>query len=99
MKITCIVLCRENKRKLMNTDEFVAWKVGRIVFTDARLEDIMNELQRWYDFNVFYASSELKELRFSMDIVKYKEVSEIFDLMEKIRRVSFEVNGNNVILK
>lgn len=83
----------------VNTDEFVAWKVGRIVFTDARLEDIMNELQRWYDFNVFYASSELKELRFSMDIVKYKEVSEIFDLMEKIRRVSFEVNGNNVILK
>ena len=73
--------------------------MGRIVFTDARLEDIMNELQRWYDFNVFYASSELKELRFSMDIVKYKEVSEIFDLMEKIRRVSFEVNGNNVILK
>ena len=65
----------------VNTDEFVAWKLGRIVFTDARLEDIM------------------KELRFSMDIVKYKEVSEIFDLMEKIRRVSFEVNGNNVILK
>ena len=83
----------------VNTDEFVAWKLGRIVFTDARLEDIMNELQRWYDFNVFYTNSELKELRFSMDIVKYKEVSEIFDLMEKIRRVSFEVNGNNVILK
>ena len=83
----------------VNTDEFVAWKLGRIVFTDARLEDIMNELQRWYDFNVFYTNSELKELRFSMDIVKYKEVSEIFELMEKIRRVSFEVNGNNVILK
>lgn len=83
----------------VNTDEFVAWKLGRIVFTDARLEDIMNELQRWYDFNVFYRSPELKELRFSMDIVKYKEVSEIFDLMEKIRKVSFEVNGNNVILK
>lgn len=83
----------------VNTDEFVAWKLGRIVFTDARLEDIMNELQRWYDFNVFYTSPELKELRFSMDIVKYKEVSEIFDLMEKIRKVSFEVNGNNVVLK
>lgn len=83
----------------VNTDEFVAWKSGRVVFVNARLEDIMNELQRWYDFNVFYASSELKELRFSMDIVKYKEVSEIFELMEKIKKVSFSVNGNNVILR
>ena len=80
-------------------DNFVAWKSGRVVFVNARLEDIMDELQRWYDFNVFYSSPELKELRFTMDIMKYKEVSEIFELMEKIKKVSFSVNGNNVILK
>ncbi len=34
-----------------------------------------------------------------MDIMKYKEVSEIFELMEKIKRVSFSVNRNTVILK
>lgn len=83
----------------VNVDEFVAWKSGRIVFVNARLEDIMNELQRWYDFNVFYSTPELKDIRFTMDIMKYKEVSEIFELMEKIKRVSFSVNGNTVILK
>lgn len=75
------------------------WKSGRVVIVNARLEDIMDELQRWYDFNVFYSSPELKELRFTMDIMKYKEVSEIFELMEKIKKVSFSVNGNNVISK
>lgn len=83
----------------VNVDEYVAWKSGRIVFVNARLEDIMNELQRWYDFNIFYSTPELKDLRFTMDIMKYKEVTEIFDLMEKIKRVSFGVNGNTVILK
>lgn len=83
----------------VNVDEYVAWKSGRVVFVNARLEDIMDELQRWYDFNVFYSSPELKEVRFTMDIVKYKEVSEIFELMEKIKRISFSVNGNSVILK
>lgn len=83
----------------VNVEEFVAWKSGRVVFVNARLEDIMNELQRWYDFNVFYSTPELKDLRFTMDIMKYKEVSEIFELMEKIKRVSFSVNGNAVILK
>ena len=83
----------------VNVEEFVAWKSGRVVFVNARLEDIMNELQRWYDFNVFYSAPELKDLRFTMDIMKYKEVSEIFELMEKIKRVSFSVNGNTVILK
>ncbi len=83
----------------VNVDEYVAWKSGRVVFVNARLEDIMDELQRWYDFNVFYSSPELKDVRFTMDIVKYKEVSKIFELMEKIKRVSFSVNGNSVILK
>ena len=27
----------------VNVDEFVAWKSGRIVFVNARLEDIMND--------------------------------------------------------
>ena len=66
---------------------------------NARLEDIMRELQRWYDFKVSYSSPEQKELRFTMDILKYKEVSDIFDLMEKIKRITFVVEGNHVTLK
>ena len=27
----------------VNVDEFVAWKSGRVVFVNARLEDIMDE--------------------------------------------------------
>lgn len=83
----------------VNVDEYIAWKLGRIVFVNARLEDIMRELQRWYDFEVSYSAADLKDLRFTMDIVKYKEVSDIFELMEKIRRITFVVDGNHVTLK
>lgn len=85
--------------KTVNVEEYIAWKLGRIVFVNARLEDIMRELQRWYDFEVSYSSSDLKDLRFTMDILKYKEVSDIFDLMEKIRKITFTVDGNHVTLK
>ena len=85
--------------KEVNVDDYIAWKLGRIVFVNARLEDIMRELQRWYDFKVSYSSPEQKELRFTMDILKYKEVSDIFDLMEKIKRITFVVEGNHVTLK
>ena len=85
--------------KEVNVDDYIAWKLGRTVFVNAHLEDIMRELQRWYDFKVSYSSPEQKELRFTMDILKYKEVSDIFDLMEKIKRITFVVEGNHVTLK
>lgn len=31
----------------------IAWKQGYFLFENERLEDILNELARWYDVNVF----------------------------------------------
>ena len=33
---------------------YIAWKQGYFLFEDERLEDILNELARWYDVNVFF---------------------------------------------
>ena len=83
----------------VDVEPYVAWREGRFVFRAMTLDLIMRQLQRWYDFKVSYSSPEQKELRFTMDILKYKEVSDIFDLMEKIKRITFVVEGNHVTLK
>ena len=54
---------------------FIAWKNGRMVFENERLEKIMAELQRWYDFELFYADPDVKEMHFTIDILKYEEIS------------------------
>lgn len=82
----------------VNVYPFIAWKSSRIVFADTRLEEIMNELQRWYDCDVFYSNQEIREMRFTMDILKYQDITDILDLMEKVKKVTYTINGNQIFL-
>lgn len=77
---------------------FIAWKTGRMVFEDTPLEQIMTELQRWYDFEIFYANPGVKEMRFTMDILKYDDISKVLNLMEKMQKVTFTQKGRTVVL-
>lgn len=77
---------------------YIAWKTGRMFFEDAPLEQIMTELQRWYDFEIFYANPGVKEMRFTIDILKYDDISKVLNLMEKMEKVTFTQNGRTVVL-
>ncbi len=38
----------------VDVEPYVAWREGRFVFRAMTLDLIMRQLQRWYDFEVFY---------------------------------------------
>ena len=77
---------------------FIAWKNGRMVFENERLEKIMAELQRWYDFELFYADPDVKEMHFTIDILKYEEISKVLNLMERMNKVKFTQKGHTVVV-
>ena len=77
---------------------FIAWKNGRMVFENERLEKIMAELQRWYDFELFYADPDVKEMHFKIDILKYEEISKVLNLMERMNKVKFTQKGRTVVV-
>lgn len=76
---------------------YIAWKSGRIVFDNTRTEDIMNVLRRWYMCDVFYGDDAVKERRFTMDILKYDDLTQILDLMSKVN-VQYVIKGHQVFL-
>lgn len=77
---------------------YIAWKTGRMVFEDQCLEQIMVELQRWYDFEIFYTHPEIKDMRFTIDIRKYDDISKVLALMEKMNKVSFTQKDRTIVL-
>lgn len=83
----------------VNVEHFVGWKSGRFVFDNLRLEDIINRIQKWYDFEVFYQNDELKNLPFSVNIVKYEDFTRFFKALERTESVKFEIKGKSVIVK
>ena len=76
---------------------YTAWKDGRFIFYDQRLEDIMNILTRWYSANVFYLNPSVKELRFSGNLDRYGDINHILEIIKSTDKVNLEIKGNNIM--
>lgn len=80
----------------VDTYLYSAWKDGRFVFRNTRLEDLFNILSRWYDLQVFYLNQEAKDIRFTGDINKTEDFKSILKIIENNERVTFNVNRRTV---
>lgn len=86
----------DTKVKKVNTDQYIAWKNGRIYFENNPLEEILVDLARWYDVEIDYKDDKLKKLRFSIDIARYSEFNKVFELVELTKKVKFKIEKNHV---
>lgn len=82
--------------KKVDVREYVAWKDGKYVFTQKRLEEILNTLSRWYDFQVFYQNARCKDILFSGEIKRFENFRSILELIQKTSDVSFGIRDNTV---
>ena len=83
----------------VNVDYYVGWKSGRFIFNDMRLEDIINRIQKWYDFEVFFENADMKNIPFSVNIIKYEDYAKFFKALERTESVRFEIKGRTVVVK
>ncbi|OUN65340.1 MULTISPECIES: FecR family protein [unclassified Butyricimonas] len=93
---------RENDRLTVaevDVEQYVGWKDGRLVFDNKPLEFILEELGRWYSFDVFYTNKELKEIPYSLNIKKHEDIAHVLKFIERTGKVKFEVNKNMIIVK
>lgn len=79
-----------------DVEMLLAWKNGRFAYDGSTLEDIFDDLGRWYDFEVVWADDHSRGLRYSLDIRKHAGFDSILDIIRATRKVDFEVAGNVV---
>ena len=80
------------RERRVDVAEFVAWKEGKYVFKQKRLEDILSTLSRWYDFEVFYQNSEMKEVLFSGELRRFDDFNYLLRLIERTSDVKFIID-------
>ena len=80
----------------VDVSPYVAWKDGNFVFDNESLERIMNKLSSWYDVNVFYANEEVKNVKLTGDMMRYKDIQELLYFFEKISDVKFLIKNRTV---
>ncbi len=80
-------------------EEVISWKEGRFIFSNRTLEEIMDDLARWYNIETFYYNSEIRKERFSVDVEKYDNIDKVISLIETTGDVKFKIKGRAIYVR
>ncbi|MEY8591895.1 FecR domain-containing protein [Butyricimonas hominis] len=80
----------------VNPEDYITWINGRFYFERMPLEEILLQLERWYDLQVFWASEELKSYEFTGAVWRDNSIRQTLDMIEKTTDVCFTVSGRTV---
>lgn len=86
------------KIKKVDTDLYTSWIDNEFIFRDNRLEDILHTLSLWYNIDIEFLHEDLKELRFSANLKRYKNVDVILKSMEETLSVKFIIRNKKIIV-
>lgn len=82
----------------VNVHKFTAWKEGYFYYENERVETIMNDLKRWYDFDVVYVGNRVKDLKFELWSSRDSNISTITGLLMKTNKVYMKLEGRTLIV-
>ena len=82
----------------VNVNRYIAWKDGYFYYENESLESIMDDLKRWYGFDVVYVGNQVKDYRFELWVSRDSEISVITGLLMKTNRVGIKVNGKTLVV-
>lgn len=80
----------------VNVALYTDWKDGIFRFENERLEDILERLSNWYNVDVFYEMSSVKELHFSGYMERYEQIETILHAVTISTGVRFSVQGQTI---
>jgi ferric-dicitrate binding protein FerR (iron transport regulator) len=84
-------------RNSVDLDAVMAWKDGRFQFEGEGIESVMRQIARWYDVNIVYETKPKDHFRGA--IPRNVEASKVFQMLETMGVVKFEIKGKTVIVK
>lgn len=87
--------CKRLTAHQVNTDEVTAWKDGFFQFSNkADIQEIMRQLQRWYDIEVVYEGAAPKQV-FYGGIERSLSLSKALSILEKTG-IRFTIEGRKI---
>jgi transmembrane sensor len=79
-------------------DAVMAWKNGRFDFEGTGTEALMRELSRWYDVEIVYPATPIKEQHFRGGLPRDVPVSKVLELLEQTDAIHFRIEGRKIII-
>ncbi len=82
-----------------DVDNVVAWKNGLFHFESADLKTVMRQLARWYDVEVVYEGTTVKNDPLFVEISRNTRLSDVLKVLNESGSAKFTIQGKKIIVK
>ncbi len=86
-------------KKKVNAAAEITWKDGLFSYADASLEEVLQDLARWYDLEEFAISPGAARLKLDAEISRDLKLSEVLKLLELSVPVEITLKGRRLTVK
>lgn len=90
-------LAKDIAVKMVDTESVVAWKEGRFEF-NGNIKEIMRQISRWYDLDVYYEGNVDKKA-FAGTISRKNNVSEVLKMLELTGGIQFRIEERKITVR
>lgn len=82
-----------------DVDNVVAWKNGLFHFESADVKTVMRQLARWYDVDVVYEGTTVKNDPLFVEISRNTRLSDVLKVLQESGSAKFTIQGKKIIVK
>jgi ferric-dicitrate binding protein FerR (iron transport regulator) len=72
--------------------QYAAWREGKLIFVDEKLDIAVKKLSRWYNVNIILANDVLKNMPITATFQK-EQLMQTLNLLKKALPIRYEVTG------
>lgn len=84
--------------KRVKVANYVGWKERRFIYEDKLLGEVLEDLERWYDVEMFIVNNEIRNLHLTANLPKYENMDKVLEIIEYAACVKFGVKGRTVVV-
>lgn len=85
------------KLRRVNTELFTSWKDGQLIFRDEPLQNIITQLERWYNVEIVLKDDRIKNLKFN-GTIEMESFSEVLELIKVTTPIKYSFDRKTRIL-
>lgn len=90
---------RELQVREVNVANYVGWIDRRFVFKDKLLGEVLEDLERWYDVEIFVTDDKIRNLHFTANFQKYENMDKVLKIIEYAACVKFEIKDRMLVVR
>ncbi|OOG19713.1 hypothetical protein BWD42_07365 [Sphingobacterium sp. CZ-UAM] len=80
-------------------DQALAWRSGLFIFDGEPLQQVMEQVGRWYNLDIHFESEKLKQIHFGGKLQHYERVDKLLPFIEQVGNIRLEQKDGTIYIR